>query len=354
MPSSNGSSTAACTHLMMFHGALKPRARRAIAFSVSLNRSGNSRVAVRSRTRRRGAFCATSIWACATAPFSRRRPRRWRRRCPCCLASGAGMWRPEMMASSAYLAPVSRGRRCVPPAPGRRPRWTSGRPTRVGRQRHAIVRAERRLQPAAQRRAVQRRHDDLGAVLHGGDDVVQVGALGRLAELADVGAGDEGAAAADQHDGVDVGIWRESLDAFLDAVAHGGGERVHRRVVDGEDADAPLGGAKHCVGHGVLPWKWPLRLASLSNHGAPRPAASGFAVRGRALRSGDRRRGINGIRRTELSCHRRCRRGGLRLRRGLLHGAFQAVAGGDRLHPGAASPGGVRRRPSSCRSWRCW
>ncbi len=45
-----------------------------------------------------------------------------------------------------------------------------------GRQRHAIVRAQRRLQAAAQRRAVQGRDDDLGAVLHGRDDVVQVGA----------------------------------------------------------------------------------------------------------------------------------------------------------------------------------
>jgi len=104
-----------------------------------------------------------------------------------------------------------------------------------------------------QRRAVQGGHDDLGAVLHGGDDVVQIGARGRLAELADVGAGDEGAPAADQHDSVDVGILAEGLDPFLDAVAHGGGQCVHRRVVDGEDADPPLGGAKHCVGHGVLP-----------------------------------------------------------------------------------------------------
>ena len=130
MPSSNGSSTAACTHLMMLHGALKPRARRAIAFSVSLNRSGDSSVALRSRTRRRGAFCATSIWACATAPASRS-PSTMASMMPLLLASGAGMWRPEMMASSAYFAPVRRGRRCVPPAPGRMPRWTSGRPTRV-------------------------------------------------------------------------------------------------------------------------------------------------------------------------------------------------------------------------------
>src|SRR5512139_2055047 len=55
MPSSNGNSTAACTHLMMLHGALQPRARRAIAFSVSLKRSGDSSVALRSRTRRHGA-----------------------------------------------------------------------------------------------------------------------------------------------------------------------------------------------------------------------------------------------------------------------------------------------------------
>jgi hypothetical protein len=71
-------------------------------------------------------------------------------------------------------------------------------------------------------------------------------------ELADVGAGDEGAAAADQHDGVDVGVLAEGFDAVLDAVADGGRQRIHRRIVDREDADTPLGGAKDCVGHGRL------------------------------------------------------------------------------------------------------
>ena len=276
MPSSNGSSTAACTHLMMLHGALKPRARRAIAFSVSLNRSGDSSVTLRSRTRRSGAFWATSICACATAP-ARRSPSTMASTMPLLLASGAGMWRPEMMASSAYLAPVRRGRRCVPPAPGSRPRWTSGRPTRVLASDDAIVRAQRRLQAAAQRRAVQGGDDDLGAVLHGGDDVVQAGALGRLAELADVGAGDEGAAAADQHDGVDVGVLAEGFDAVLDAVAHAGGERIHRRVVDGQDCDAPLGGAKHCVGHGCSSLEnghssWP--VLAIPERPAQRPRGS--------------------------------------------------------------------------------
>jgi hypothetical protein len=122
------------------------------------------------------------------------------------------------------------------------------------------VRAQRRLEATAQRRAVQGGHDDLGTVLHGGDDVVQVGALGRLAELADVGAGDEGAAAADQHDGIDVGILAEGLDAVLDAVAHAGGERIHRRIVDGQNSDAPLGGAKHGVGHGRSSLKMAIRV----------------------------------------------------------------------------------------------
>ncbi len=119
-----------------------------------------------------------------------------------------------------------------------------------GRQRNAIVGAQRRLQAAAQRRAVQRRDDQLGRILHRGDDVVQVRARRRLAELADVGAGDEGAAAADQHDGVDAGILAEGLDAFLDAGADRRSQRIHRRIVDGEDSDAPLFGADDSVGHG--------------------------------------------------------------------------------------------------------
>ena len=122
-----------------------------------------------------------------------------------------------------------------------------------GGQRDAIVRAQRRFEATAQRRAMQRRHDQLGRILHGGDDVVQVGARRRLAELADIGAGDEGAAAADQHDGIDVRILGEGLDALLDAGADGGRQRIHRRIVDGEDSDAPLGGADDGVGHGRFP-----------------------------------------------------------------------------------------------------
>ena len=46
------------------------------------------------------------------------------------------------------------------------------------------MRAKRGFQPAAQGRAVQSRHDDLGTVLHRRDDLVEIGAARRLAELA--------------------------------------------------------------------------------------------------------------------------------------------------------------------------
>ena len=55
--------------------------------------------------------------------------RRSRRRCRAALASAAGTWRPETIISIAAFGPMRRGRRCVPPPPGRMPISTSGRPT---------------------------------------------------------------------------------------------------------------------------------------------------------------------------------------------------------------------------------
>ncbi len=46
-------------------------------------------------------------------------------------ASLAPTWRPEVIMSSAFSRPAIRGRRWVPPAPGIRPRLTSGNPTRL-------------------------------------------------------------------------------------------------------------------------------------------------------------------------------------------------------------------------------
>ena len=49
---------------------------------------------------------------------------------PMAKASSAATWRPVMMSSLAREDPIRRGRRCVPPPPGRIPNSTSGSPSR--------------------------------------------------------------------------------------------------------------------------------------------------------------------------------------------------------------------------------
>src|SRR5205823_7306557 len=60
---------------------------------------------------------------------------------------------------------------------------------------------ERHFKTAAERGAVDRGHDRLRRILHDGQHLMQTGRLRRLAEFGDVGAGDEGAPRASQHDG---------------------------------------------------------------------------------------------------------------------------------------------------------
>ena len=104
--------------------------------------------------------------------------------------------------------------------------------------RDAEMTGERDLEAAAERRAVDRGHDRLRRVLHQGQHLDQAGRLRRLAEFGDVGAGDEGAAAAGQHDTLDLGIGDRGLHAFQNAAADRGAQCVDGGTVDGDDADA--------------------------------------------------------------------------------------------------------------------
>ena len=110
----------------------------------------------------------------------------------------------DRMKSSARSAPISRGRRCVPPAPGMMPSVTSGKREARGRRGDAVVTGQRDLESAAHHRAV-----------HGGDhrkferfEAVEQRAVfdfaRRTAELADIRAGEECVAFAHQHDRADV------------------------------------------------------------------------------------------------------------------------------------------------------
>src|SRR5260370_8339494 len=74
-------------------------------------------------------------------------------------------------------------------------------------------------------------------VLHLGQRFMQPGRLWRLAELGDVGAGDEGAAGAGQNDRLHLGVGDGALDAIEDAPPDRSAYRVHRMLSDRDDAD---------------------------------------------------------------------------------------------------------------------
>ncbi len=60
----------------------------------------------------------------------------------------------------------------------------------------------------------------------------------RFAELGDVGAGDERAAASDEDDGLHLGVRVGLCQGVDEALAHGLAQRVDGRIVDGDDSDA--------------------------------------------------------------------------------------------------------------------
>ena len=64
---------------------------------------------------------------------------------------------------------------------------------------------------------------------------------GDFAEFLDVGSGDERAPAADQHDGAYFGVLFRRLDPCENAFRNSGAQRVHRRIIDGDDADFARG-----------------------------------------------------------------------------------------------------------------
>ena len=116
--------------------------------------------------------------------------------------------------------------------------------------------AERDLQPAAGRRAVDRGDHRLVAVLDGVDGRGQARRIRpvRLAELADVCPGDEGPPGAGKHDALHriVGVDGEHRVAQLPP--HIRADGVDRRVVQRNDAHAVrpvMGYDDDCFGFGV-------------------------------------------------------------------------------------------------------
>ena len=155
-------------------------------------------------------------------------------------ASLAPIMPPPVTISSALGTPATRGRRWVPPAPGSRPSLTSGTPSFADGHRDAIMAAERDLEPAAERGAVDRGDHRLGAILDPVDHFGQPRHHRRLAEFGDVGAGEEGLPFAADDDRLDRVVALGLLDRRDQPLAHRRAERVDRRVVGGDDEDVAV------------------------------------------------------------------------------------------------------------------
>ena len=98
---------------------------------------------------------------------------------------------------------------------------------------------------------MDRRDHRLGRAL---DDVFQVeeaDAPRRLAEFRNVGAGDECLAFANQHNGVGLRIGNGLPEGLRQSVTDFGGERIHRRRIDGDDGNFALARKFGNVIHGA-------------------------------------------------------------------------------------------------------
>ena len=100
--------------------------------------------------------------------------------------------------------------------------------------------AERKLKTAAERRAVNGRDHRLRTILDGVDDVMQTWRLRRLAELRNVGTGDERASRAHDHDGLDARIRDRAVHAVDNTLSHRSTQRVDRRAVDCDDGNCVM------------------------------------------------------------------------------------------------------------------
>jgi hypothetical protein len=157
---------------------------------------------------------------------------------PAATAAFASSGSPEVISRSAAAAPISRGARCVPPLPGSRPSFTSGRPSFAHGPSTRAVQAIADLEPTAERRGSGSRTDRLAAAISSAaTSSASVGGTGGLPEFRDVGAGDDGPPLRRDHRRERRHPLR--LPHRLErAPPQRGGQRIDRRAVDGGERNA--------------------------------------------------------------------------------------------------------------------
>ncbi len=179
------------------------------------------------------------------------------------------------ISSIALLLPTMRDSRCVPPVPGRTPRFTSGSPILPGiLTRDADVGSHGNFQSAAHAVTVQRRNHQFGSVLQPQQgfvgvqtEVVLEGGIDAGQHL-DIGAGGKKLVArAGEHDHVHVVVHARFENRLVQLPVHLVGVGIRRRIGQLDDGHAAIdavvdqlfrslaAGRLHCSCHGQTPFR---------------------------------------------------------------------------------------------------
>ena len=105
---------------------------------------------------------------------------------------------------------------------------------------NAIMTAERDLEPAAQRGSMQGRDHRFGHCIQRRDHIARTRRFWRLVELGDVGAGNESAAGAGQHDRMNRRVSFGALKRVDQPRTNVDIEGIDRWIVDHDDGDAAV------------------------------------------------------------------------------------------------------------------
>ncbi len=118
--------------------------------------------------------------------------------------------------------------------------------------RDPIMAAERHLEPAAQRGAMDRCNHRLRTILDRVDHRRQPGHDRRLAELGNVGAGEKGLAFAPDDDSLDRLVAFGLFDRRDQSLPNRRAKRIHRRVVRRDDQDVAMAAGGNRAGGGLV------------------------------------------------------------------------------------------------------
>ena len=207
---------------------------------VKIERSALAAASLQSSSRslRSGRFSASTLRAKASPPAAG--PSTISSIKPFFSASAAPIGSPLTIILTASSGPTARGSRCVPPAPGSRPSFTSGRPSLASLVATRKWQAERHFQSAAERGAVDCGDHRLRAVLDLGQHFAEAGGFGGLPNSVMSAPAMKVRPAQVSTIALTCRIGDRSLDAFQNAAADRSAQRIDRRAVDRDDGDGVM------------------------------------------------------------------------------------------------------------------